>query len=237
MLIPLICAAVLAGIHLLADRLNIAEVVPRSVWLSAASGASVAFVFLLLLPELARWQEGLNQIPVLSFFEHHVWLAALIGLAAFFSIEHVVLTSPQNEEVADGVFASHVGVFALYNMVMGYLLLQPQVGFVYNVMLYTVALGIHLLVIDDSMRRHHPRRYHQIGRWIMAGAVLAGALVGAVTALPSVVPALSLAFLSGGMVLNALKEELPDLSRGKIWPFISGAAVMALLILVAGAVV
>lgn len=235
MLIPLICAAVLAGIHLLADRLNIAEIVPRSIWLSGASGASVAFVFLLLLPELARWQEGLNQVPALSFFELHVWLAALIGLAAFFSIEHVVHTSHQNDGVADGVFASHIGVFALYNMVMGYLLLQPQVEFVYNVLLYTVALGVHLLVIDDSMRRHHPRRYHQIGRWIMAGAVLAGAVMGVVAELPDAIPALSLAFLSGGMVLNALKEELPDLPRGKIWPFISGAAIMAVLILVAAA--
>ncbi len=50
-----------------------------------AGGASVAYVFLHLLPELAEGQEMLTKnlsLP-LAFVEHHIYLLALLGLSVF----------------------------------------------------------------------------------------------------------------------------------------------------------
>ncbi len=42
----------LAAIHVFAGKLRFLDVTPRSRWLSAASGISVAYVFVHVLPEL-----------------------------------------------------------------------------------------------------------------------------------------------------------------------------------------
>lgn len=53
---PLIASLLLAAAHLFAPRLRSLTLVPRSRWLSAAGGVSVAYVFVHLLPELAEGQ-------------------------------------------------------------------------------------------------------------------------------------------------------------------------------------
>ncbi len=50
----LIAALGLAAVHLFAQRMRFIALVPRSRWLSAAGGVSVAYVFVHVLPELAE---------------------------------------------------------------------------------------------------------------------------------------------------------------------------------------
>lgn len=103
----LIAALVLAAIHVLGGRLRFLEGVPRSRWLSAFAGVSVAYVFAHLLPELAQGQEtiegrtgeGEADEPILGFLEHHVYLASLLGLAVFYGVEKHSLAS-RRERVA-----------------------------------------------------------------------------------------------------------------------------------------
>jgi uncharacterized membrane protein len=64
-LLALGLAGGLALIHLVAGKLRFLDVIPRSAWLSAASGASVAYVFMHLLPELATGQETLAHVAPL----------------------------------------------------------------------------------------------------------------------------------------------------------------------------
>lgn len=56
----MLAAAGLALVHVVGWRLRLVHRVPRSRWLSLAGGASVAYVFLHLLPELAAGQETLS---------------------------------------------------------------------------------------------------------------------------------------------------------------------------------
>jgi hypothetical protein len=231
--VPLLCALGLAVVHVLADRLRISRLVPRSAWLSAASGASVAFVFLLLIPELVVRQAAIEEAGVLAFLDRHVWLAATLGLVAFYSVEHAVLATHDGGGASPQAFAAHMVVFALYNVAIGYLLFDPHPEVAPNVLLYALAMALHLFVIDESMRRHHPQRYHRVGRWVLAAAVLLGAGIGAVTELPTGALALPLALLAGGIVLNALKEELPEQREGRVWPFAAGAVLYTAVIMVA----
>src|SRR5690606_31124738 len=120
MIEALIAALALAAIHLSAGRFRSLNRLPRSRWLSAAGGVAVAYVFVHLLPELARGQQVIegSDIWLLSFLEHHAYLLALLGLACFYGLERLVKTQRQalsdDAESHTGVFWLHVGSFAIY---------------------------------------------------------------------------------------------------------------------------
>src|SRR5690606_6252 len=100
-----------------------------SVWLSAAGGISVAYVFVHIVPELAGHQqavmEHLENKPVAFSVERLVYVAALGGMIAFYGLDAMLRKS--NREGgghAPGVFWTHLGSFALYNLLVGYLLVH-----------------------------------------------------------------------------------------------------------------
>jgi len=78
--LALIFAVCLALIHLGASRFSLARAEPRSRWLSLAGGASVAYVFVHILPELKKGQDVMVRADLpLEFLEHHVYIVALLG--------------------------------------------------------------------------------------------------------------------------------------------------------------
>ncbi len=61
-----------------------------------------------------------------------------------------------------------------------------------------------------------------------------GWAAGAATTVSAAAVDALFAFLAGGVVLNVLKEELPEERRSRFWPFAAGTAGYAVLLLVAG---
>ncbi len=224
----------LAAIHLFAGRLRFLDVIPRSSWLSGASGASVAYVFLHLLPELAAGQAALGEAAPLAFVETHVWLVALLGLAAFYGLERAALTSRDGEEddtTEPAVFWLHVVTFGLYNVIIGYLLLHGEGRTTATLPLFATAMGLHFFVNDYGLRQHHKHQYDRHGRWVLAAAVLGGWALGALVEVREAFVVVLLALLGGGVILNVLKEELPEERESRFWPFALGAAAYAGLLL------
>ncbi len=238
MLLALLCSLGLAAVHLFAGRLRFLDALPRSAWLSGASGASVAYVFVHLLPELAAGQVGLAEaVGTLGFLERHVWLVALVGLAVFYGLERAQEGADEDPDVlAAGerrVFWVRIGSFAVYNAIIGYVLLHREDPALDLLLLYAFAMGLHFFVNDYGLRQEYPRLYHDTGRWVLAGAVVAGCVVSAFVELSEPVIVGMIAFLGGGVVLNVLKEELPDDRQSRFWPFALGAALYAALLLLA----
>ena len=233
-----ILAGALALVHILGERLRFLRAVPRSRWLSAAGGVSVAYVFIHLLPELNRAQEAVQGLfggGILS--EQHVYLLALAGLVLFYSLERVARLSRRAE--ADdvdapgaGVFWLHIVSYGVYNALIGYLLLHRNGVDVQGMLLFAFAMGVHFLVNDHGLREHHQGDYDRIGRWLLAGAVLLGWAAGALVMLPEGMVGALLAFIAGGVVLNVLKEELPEERKSRLWAFVIGAAAYSALLLV-----
>jgi hypothetical protein len=231
--------AALAGfvaVHLWGARLVRLAHAPRNVWLSLAGGVSVAYVFLHVLPELSAGQRAVARSVTLleDFLDHHVYLLALLGLCVFYGLERLATASRQQrakDQPSEAVFWIHVSSFAVYNVLIGYLLVhrpQPRIG---DLALFFVALALHLLVIDWAMHEHHKEPYLHRGRYILAAGVVLGWLVGAITDLPTAAIAALFAFVAGGIVLNVLKEELPAERDARFWPFALGAAAYALSLL------
>lgn len=236
MLVSFLAALFLAAVHVFAGTLRFLDVVPRSVWLSGAGGASVAYVFLHLLPELAHGQETLVEATgeALRFLDAHVWILALVGLSAFYGLDAAVRETEGEGEgsgTARKVFWLHVVSFGLYNAIIGYLLLHREDPTPATLATYTTAMALHFVVNDYGLRHNHPRLYHGIGRWLLGAAVVAGYVVAALVRLPEPVVVGAVAFLGGGVILNVLKEELPEDRQSRFLPFAVGAALYAVLLI------
>lgn len=84
---------------------------------------------------------------------------------------------------------------------------------------------------DYGLRELHQQDYDRVGRWVLAGAVIVGWLIGLLTELPETLIAAAFSFLAGSIVLNVLKEELPEERESRFWAFALGAAGYTLLLL------
>ena len=235
-----ILALAFAAIHLFVGRLRFLDVVPRSRWLSAAGGVAVAYVFLHILPELSGHQEtfaeGLGVGKRAA--ETWVYLVALAGLAMFYGLERAAKTSRSRsrgrtgyDAVDEKMFWLHIGSFALYNSLIGYLLLHREETGLWSLLIYFVAMGLHFVTNDFGLREDHKARYDRHGRWLLAAAVMAGWMLGALTRLSGIVIGFLFAFLAGGVVLNVLKEELPEDRQSRFLPFAFGLGGYATIVL------
>ncbi|MCU7555585.1 hypothetical protein OCL06_13400 [Alteromonas sp. ASW11-19] len=228
--------AVFCLIHLFAGKLRVLERVPRSRWLSFAGGVSVAYVFLVLFPEIAEIQVSLeSHSPIALSSEHQAYLLALVGLSVFYGAERLVKGRKDGHEQPgehkQGVFFMHLGVFALYNALVGYLLVHRESAEVQSLVFYGLAMGLHFLVNDYGMRKIHAHRYHQLGRWILAIAIVAGWLAGLALEESSALVHGLFAFLAGSTILNVLKEELPEERESRFIPFAAGVVLFTLLVI------
>lgn len=246
-----VAALALVVVHLFGPRLRFLSDRPRSRWLSAAGGASVAYVFVQLMPEVAEAQAKLTESArgsVLEALDRHAYLLALLGLALFYGLERFTLrsrargtTSPSDERrptrvkntdepTTPGAFAISIGSFAVYNVLLGYILARTERTPLALVM-YALAIGFHFLVNDFGLREHHKERYDHIGRFVLGVAIVGGVLLGVLAEVPEGWVRATLAFLAGGIVLNVLKEELPAERQSRFWAFAAGAGGYAVVLL------
>ncbi len=230
-------AAILALVHLIGGRITHGGARrTRDVFLSAAGGVSLAFAFVFLLPELARSQR-IVQSETGGFLGRDAYLLALLGILVFYALDRLMLRSVpagagRRAAASAQLFWAHISSFALYNALIGYLIAhegEPETG---NLALFTVAVALHFIANDHAMREHHAREYDRIGRWLLVPAPLVGWLIGTLLPVGDAAVSMLLAFLVGAIVLNVLKEELPEERTNRFIPFVSGAiAYTALLLL------
>lgn len=238
----LACALAFAAIHLFIGRMSGLHATRRSGWLSFCGGVAVAYVFLHVLPELA-----VHNAVLVRWIGEDAWLAdqvvylvALSGLLVFYGLERHVQASRQTNRAETGedrpeeaVFHIHMAAFAAYNLIIGYLLLHREEPGFLSLALYAAALGVHFLSSDFGLFLHHRTEYERRVRWIMAGAVLAGWTLGLVIEVPEAALALIFAFLAGSVVMNVMKEELPEDRGARFAPFFGGTLLYGAVLLVA----
>jgi hypothetical protein len=235
--VPLLGTAALVAVHLLADRVHSRDPDRRARLLSFAGGASVAFVFMHILPELGRGQATVDTagVPLRWIAEHAAYMAALIGLLVYYGAEHAAAAriSPGGRPRDAAFFHTHIGLFFGFNVLVGYLLvrewerLEPAS---YGVL--WLAFALHLFANDFALRGHHREEYHRSGRWILASGVVAGWAAGWLLPVGDAGFTLALAFVAGGIVLNTLKEEMPGERNRHFGAFLTGTTAIAVLFLV-----
>lgn len=239
-LFSLSALTVLILLHILADKFVFLEGIPRSRWLSIAGGVSIAYVFLHLLPEVSAVDRSIKEASrgVLEWIDHHGFLIALVGVAVFYGLERAVRRSKYGQDwegseskASRKVFWLHLFFFSLYNLVVGYLMIHHNTMGPRSFIFFTVAMALHFVVVDFGMREDFREDYTRIGRWIISLSLALGWLLGYSHLLSEYVVNICIAFLAGGIVLNAVKEELPDERQADFLAFLGGVVGYAGLLL------
>jgi len=149
-----------------------------------------------------------------------VWLSAAGGVP-----------QPDGERRSLCVFWIHLAAFAHYNVLIGYLLLHREENELRGLVVYAIAMSLHFIVNDQGLRQQHGSTYHLYGRLVLAAAPVAGLLLGLATNVSPLLLSALFAFLAGGIILNVLKEELPEDRQSRFSAFALGAILFAAVLL------
>ncbi|MFA0961311.1 hypothetical protein AB9P05_05870 [Roseivirga sp. BDSF3-8] len=229
-------AIVLALVHLFAGKLRFISMIPRSKWLSFGGGISVAYVFIHVMPELEEWQlhyEGKG------FLQHHLYLLSLAGLTIFYGLERAAKLSKvsarqdDQREVSGRVFYIHLVSFSLYNALIGYLLVHRNEHTLKQLIFYLLAMAFHFVINDFGLHDHYQKRYRRVGRYILTLSIIAGWVAGQWVNLPPLGIGAVFGVVSGGVILNTLKEELPEERRSNFLAFMAGCVLYSAVLLLA----
>ncbi|MCE5241470.1 hypothetical protein LLH23_23645 [bacterium] len=236
----LVGALVLALVHVLSGRLNLSAIHHRRRWLSLAAGVSVAYVFLDLLPLMGDKQRIFLEAagePAWPVHQFRVYAAALLGFTVFYGLEQLMarrqasLAPTGAEDLASGrpPVLLHLSSFAAYNLMMGYLLVEWARG-LGGLALYCGALALHLVVTDEGMRRDYDRGFQRVGRWLMAACIVVGAVVARAAPLSIDWLTIIVGLVAGGVVVNSIKDDLPQGSDGRFAYFVAGTVGYGLMV-------
>jgi hypothetical protein len=210
----------------------------RRTTISFSAGMAAAYVFVRLVPELHRAREDFAESvsAPLPFEGNGVCFLALLGFLVFYGLDRLRATvreaaGPQD---AGPAFRLHVGGFAVYVGLMGYLLVRNAGQTAPAIALYVVAMAFHFLTVDHSLGEEHGAVYRHIGRWLLAGMALLGWGIGLLLALPPHATALLIAFVSGAVIVNSCIAELPSEKDGRFMPFMFGGLLYGAILLPLG---
>ena len=220
-------------LHFSERYLNLSAKNPRSKLLSFAGGATVTYVFIYLLPELAHYndviKEHISSGNWLTFFEDYTYTLALVGLLVYYGLDLLVTPTKgkKDAEPEKGLFILHLTSFIFYNLIIGYIFAIEDFQNIWAKTLYFVALGFHFIATDHTLKEIHEEDYDKFGRWFLVTAILLGWLTGILFNLSEIFAAVGISLLAGGLLLNTFKEEIDEGKSNNFWMLTTGGLMIA----------
>ncbi len=215
-------------VHLGAENMRKWEFSLQARFLSAGGGIAIAYVFIDLLPKLAKSDFLVSQAlsGVLPYFERHVYVMALLGFLLFFVVDrnHLFLGKK-------GSFWLTLSAYALFNFLVGYAVVDKDDPEVQPLVLFTFALALHYFSNDYSLSQSHGEDYQRVGRWLLILSLFLGWLAGIWIRLSPTAIALIGAFIGGGVIMNVMRHELPEDNPNSLGAFLLAALCYTILLL------
>lgn len=217
---------ILAGVHFVANQARLVGWIWHGRFLSFACGITFAYVFVDLLPTLEKGQPILKKAfdPLIPYFDKHAYVASLLGVLFFYGLHTQSANSTRN-------YWLQMTGYLLFNLFVGASLADSTNPDIQPLALFTVAMGMHYFVNDHNMAVDEGPLYNNVSRWMLAAALFIGYAIGYGSHIPDAVVALTISFLSGGIILNALRYELPKREQVGYVFFLLGALIYTVIIL------
>jgi zinc transporter ZupT len=225
-------------VHLWSDKLRLlCREQHEQNWLSVSGGFAAGYVFIYVMPKLAKKQLILINAPdtgLYGFLEHHAYLVALTGFIMYYGIDRAVIYfyDERQKNRSKTIASLHLVSFAAYSGLLGYLITEwtfDRPGFF---ALATAAMGFHLLGVNYGLYHRYREWYGRIIRWLLIAATLGGWMVGVTTRVSDNTLALWFSFIAGAIIINAIREELPGSQHGRFWPFLAGNLIFVVIMLI-----
>jgi hypothetical protein len=227
-------------VHIFTDAIKYLEKRMTNRLMSIVSGGSIAYVLLHLVPELTHYQEVAEKAhlaPWLENVDYVTYMSALIGIAVFYGINHLSEKSERENRQkqnltrpAKRIFVLEISAFALYNGLIGYLLQELSGDSIAAYVVYFIVFSFHFIANNRILHLTHEDLYTKAGRWILALSVLAGWILYETTHASDLTLAFLSSFLTGGVVLNILNDELPEERESSFPAFLFGMVFIAVLL-------
>ncbi|MFA9557792.1 hypothetical protein ACERII_10845 [Evansella sp. AB-rgal1] len=209
-------------IQLFANRFIPSSRIQRSRWLSFSGGIAVSYVFVYVLPALHEQQAAYGQEVEQLTMESELYFVGLIGVLVLFGIKKLADNQEEQEKKSKKQFWVELSFFSLYNMLISYVVITSQVAG-WQAVFYSTAVGTHFLAVAYDLWSEDKHSYERIGRYILALAILIGWTLATWITLTPLLVAIIFAFISGAMILNVLKEELPTKRQAHFPSFVIGS--------------
>jgi hypothetical protein len=211
---PLTVVISLSMIHLTIGRWRILHGPQAHLWLSTSAGTALAYVFTYLLPKLATIQASLDGSGSQgqAFLRNHAYLLALAGLLTYFALGPSASASDDHDVTAPNRRFSIAFLalgYSFYSLQIGYLIAELNEPDMATFALVGLILGLHLMGIDHHLRRAHTSAYDGVFRYLCVGALFSGWVGGILTEAIKSTVMLSSAFVAGGIIIMAIREEMP----------------------------
>lgn len=216
----ILSALILALTNFVGILLPIKNYVPRKWWLSFSGGVTVAYVYIHLIPEL----HDIADIAGTSI----TFSLTLLGTIIYFGAAKFV---KQSKGTPDSGFAFLIQMTTLvpYFFILGYFL--ERLSTLIALVSYTAAIGIHLIGFGYDLKEDHKEKYTHQTAGILATVLIIGTIVSYLYKFNELTMSLLLAFLTGGVLLNSIKEEIPAVNQSRFFAFAAGAITTGVLLL------
>lgn len=202
-------------------------------FVSFSGGVAVAYVFLHMLPDLVEYNKPIGEFLLKSnfltpFTELLIYIVALIGFLIYFGID----IKAERDTEKEGVYWLHLFMFCLYNFLITYTMSLRALSSIWATVIFTIAMALHFVLTDRKFSRFYPKRFNHLGRFILITALFIGWLSSVLFEPVNVlVAAFMLAFLSGSILLNVFREELPSIEVANYFWFSAGAVLIMIALM------
>jgi hypothetical protein len=235
-----LAVVVLASVFVIGKWFRISDESRSRRWITASAGASVAYIWLHVLPEMSEAQHTFTRLTEgarLPMPEFRIYMSGLLGFVVFFGLERMTWFSRANPTGQgaearrdDFVYRLNLAGFLAYAALVSYLMVRDAKYGALSLLLYLIAMGLHFVVVDHSLREQHGDAYDRRGRWLLALMVLLGGLFAKVAVLPEQTVLTLLGLVAGGVISNNTLMELTQEKEGSFVHFFAGAMGYALLL-------
>ena len=213
---------VLAVVHYFNEKFDLEDPAKRHKVVSFVAGISITYIFLLLLPEVYRGVESLNQF---------LFLFILAGFACFHLIEKHIYQHESKEMLHEQLRVVHSATFFFYHFVIGILLVGLVEKNITGGLLFFIPILFHTAVSGASLSGIHISiREKIILKIILSCSTLFGVLLAYSMAVPSNVLHALLGFVVGSLLYMVIRDSIPKETEGKAIYFVLGIVVYALII-------
>ena len=112
--------------------------------------------------------------------------------------------------------------WGIYMMLIGYLLLHREDHSMLSLWLFVLAMGLHILMMDNQLVERFKDLYEPRGRMLLVACLVVGWALGCADALPDSFTSRLFAFVVGGVVITSAHEELSFEEGGRFGWFVGG---------------